>query len=99
MEFQVGGTYSGYHFLDILKRSKSGIEFRVENTLVGRMEALRSLPESAQNDREQSERFLREMRVHAGLVHPNIVTLFNAHRAGESLDHHHGTRGRTHGRR
>jgi serine/threonine-protein kinase len=78
MEFQVGDTYSGYHFLDILKRSKNGIEFRVKNTLVGRVEALRSLPESAQNDREQSERFLREMRVHAGLHHPNIVTLFNA---------------------
>jgi eukaryotic-like serine/threonine-protein kinase len=78
MEFQVGDTYSGYHFLDILKRSKNGIEFRVKNTLVGRVEALRSLPESAQNDREQSERFLREMRVRAGLLHPNIVTLFNA---------------------
>ena len=78
MEFQVGDTYSGYHFLDVLKRSKNGIEFRVRNTLVGGVEGLRSLPESAQNDREQSERFLREMRVHAGLVHPNIVTLFNA---------------------
>jgi serine/threonine protein kinase len=78
MEFQVGETYSGYHFLDILKRSKNGIEFRVKNTLVGRLEALRALPESAQNDQEQTERFLREMRVHAGLLHPNIVTLFNA---------------------
>ncbi len=78
MEFQVGDTYSGYHFLDVLKRSKNGIEFRVENTMVGRVEALRSLPEGAQNDPEQSERFLREMRVHAGLLHPNIVTLFSA---------------------
>jgi len=78
MGFQLGETYHGYHFLDILKRSKNGIEFRVENTMVGRLEALRALAESAQNDQEQSERFAREMRVHAGLLHPNIVTLFNA---------------------
>lgn len=78
MGFQLGETYHGYRFLDILKRSKNGIEFRVENTMVGRLEALRALAESAQNDQEQSERFAREMRVHAGLLHPNIVTLFNA---------------------
>ena len=78
MEFQVGETHSGYEFLDVLKRSKNGIEFRVKNTLAGRIEALRTMPDGAKNDRQQSERFLREMRVHAGLVHPNIVTLFNA---------------------
>jgi eukaryotic-like serine/threonine-protein kinase len=78
MEFQVGETHAGYEFLDVLKRSKNGIEFRVKNTLVGRIEALRAIPEGSQNDQEQRERFLREMRVHARLVHPNIVTLFNA---------------------
>ena len=78
MEFQLGETYHGYQFLDILKRSKNGIEFRVRNTMVGRLEVLRALAESAKNDEEQSERFAREMRVHAGLLHPNIVTLFNA---------------------
>jgi len=78
MEFQVGETHSGYEFLDVLKRSKNGIEFRVKNTLAGRIEALRAIPEGSQNDREHAERFLREMRLHAGLVHPNIVTLFNA---------------------
>src|ERR1700683_1662383 len=78
MEFQVGETHAGYEFLDVLKRSKNGIEFRVMNTLVGRIEALRAIPEGSQNDQEQRERFLREMRVHARLVHPNIVPLFNA---------------------
>jgi len=77
MEFQVGETHAGYEFLDVLKRTKSGIEFKVRNTLVGRVEALRTIPEGS-DDKEQTDRFLREMRVHAGLVHPNIVTLFNA---------------------
>ncbi|MBZ5618112.1 MAG: protein kinase [Acidobacteriia bacterium] len=77
MEFQLGETYSGYQFLDILKRSRNGIEFRVRNTRFGRLEALRALPEPAQDDQERSDRFLREMHVHASLIHPNIVTLFN----------------------
>jgi serine/threonine protein kinase len=78
MEFQIGQTYSGYEFLDILKRSRTGIEFRVRNIRAGRVECLRSLSESAKDDQERSERFLREMRVHASLLHPNIVTLFSA---------------------
>src|SRR5437016_496709 len=78
MEFQLGETYSGYEFLDVVKRSRNGIEFRVRNTRVGRLEVLRSLTENAQEDPDRSARFLREMRVHAGLLHPNIVTLFSA---------------------
>ncbi|HLK69031.1 MAG TPA: serine/threonine-protein kinase [Bryobacteraceae bacterium] len=84
MEFQVGQTYSGYEFLDILKRSKSGIEYRVKNLRAGRLEALRSLPESAEGDPERVERFLREMRMHAKLLHPNIVMMFSA----MVLEHH-----------
>jgi serine/threonine-protein kinase len=78
MEFQLGQTYSGYEFLDILKRSRNGIEYRVRNLRAGRLEALRSLPESAEADQERTQRFLREMRVHASLLHPNIVTVFSA---------------------
>ena len=42
-----------------------------------RPELLKALPQSAQDDLEQIERFLREARVRARLVHPNIVTLLN----------------------
>src|SRR5580704_4327063 len=78
MEFQLGQTYSGYEFIDIIKRSRNGIEYRVRNLRSGRLEALRALPESAEADQERTDRFLREMRVHASLIHPNIVTLFSA---------------------
>ena len=43
-----------------------------------RPELLKALPQSAQDDLEQTERFLREARVRARLVHPNLVTLLNA---------------------
>ena len=78
MDFELGKTYSGYKFLDVVERSKRGVEYRVQNTLAQRQEILRSLPEGAHDDLEQTERFLREMRVRARLIHPNIVTLFNA---------------------
>jgi eukaryotic-like serine/threonine-protein kinase len=78
MGFELGETYSGYKFLDVSRRSKYGVEYRVQNTLAQRMEVLRALPQTAQDDQEQTERFMREVRVRARLVHPNIVTLFNA---------------------
>lgn len=78
MEFELGQTYSGYKFLDVAKRSGNGVEYRVQNTFTLRMELLKVLPRSAQDDREETERFMREMRVRAKLVHPNIVTFFTA---------------------
>jgi serine/threonine protein kinase len=78
MGFELGETYSGYKILDVSRRSKNGVEYRVQNTLAQRTEVLRALPQTAHDDQEQTERFMREVRVRARLVHPNIVTLFNA---------------------
>ncbi len=78
MGFQLGETYSGYQFLDVIKRSKNGVEYRVKNTWGGRLELLRALPKTAEDDPDLFDRFVREMRLRACLIHPNIVTLFNA---------------------
>lgn len=78
MSFEIGKTYGGYEFLDILKMSKTEIAYRVRNTLAQRLEVLTVLSSSIQGDQQQMERFLREMKVHARLVHPNIVTFYNA---------------------
>src|SRR6266571_2984953 len=78
MEFELGQTYSGYKFLDIARRSRSGVEYRVRNTVAQRIELLKVLLPSAREDWEETERCMREVHVRAGLVHPNIVTFFNA---------------------
>jgi serine/threonine-protein kinase len=84
MGFELGETYSGYKFLDVTKRLNDCVEYRVQNTWAQRVELLRALPQTGEDGEQQTDRFLREMRVRARLVHPNIVTLLNA----LELDHH-----------
>src|SRR5947209_1087644 len=78
MSFEIGRTYGSYEFIDVLETSKEGITYKVKNVLAGRMEVLKALPGGSQNDQDRVERFLREARVHAGLLHPNIITFYNA---------------------
>ncbi|MCZ2146616.1 MAG: serine/threonine protein kinase [Bryobacterales bacterium] len=58
--------------------SKKEVVYRVRNTVAQRLEALKVLPESLQQDAEALERFFREIKVHARLLHPNIVTFHHA---------------------
>jgi hypothetical protein len=44
MEFELGRTYSRYKFLDVVARSRSTVVYRVQNTLVQRLELLTALP-------------------------------------------------------
>lgn len=78
MTFELGETKSGYKFLEVLKRSNYSVEYRVLNTFAQRQETMNLLSQRAADDVEGAERFLREMRVRAQLIHPNIVTLFSA---------------------
>jgi serine/threonine-protein kinase len=78
MSFEIGRTYGSYEFIDVLETSKEGITYKVKNVLAGRLEVLKALPGGSQNDQDRVERFLREVRVHAGLLHPNIITFYNA---------------------
>lgn len=76
--FEIGETKSGYKFLDVLKRSSHSVEYRVQNTLAQRLESMKVLSQLAAEDVQGAELFLREVRVRARLIHPNIVTLFSA---------------------
>ena len=78
MQFEVGKTYGGYEFLDTLGSAKNVLAYRVLNILARRVELLRILPAVLGSDQERLERFLREIRVRARLVHPNIVTFYHA---------------------
>ena len=76
--FQVGQRIGNYEFLEILSSSHLEVAYKVRNHLTQRLEALKVLSADAGADREGVERFIREIKVHARLVHPNIVTFYNA---------------------
>ena len=78
MEFELGQTYSGYKFLDVVRRSRSAVQYRVQNTLAQRVESLRTLTAAAVDDPDAAERFLREVRIRARLSHPHIITFYTA---------------------
>ena len=78
MGFEIGKTLAGYEILEVLGGSKTGVAYKVRNVFAQRIEVLKILPKNAQDDDEQVARFLREIAVHARLVHPNIVTFYNA---------------------
>ncbi|MFN0168000.1 MAG: serine/threonine protein kinase [Bryobacteraceae bacterium] len=76
MDFQTGQRTGNYEILEELDQARTGHAYKVRNTLIDRTELLRVLAQ--EGDREVTDRFLREIRVHAKLVHPNIVTFYNA---------------------
>jgi eukaryotic-like serine/threonine-protein kinase len=78
MGFHLGRTYSGYEFLELLRSSEIEVAYKVRNHLSQRLEELKVLSADWSDEREGVERFLREMKVHARLLHPNIVTFYTA---------------------
>ena len=55
-----------------------GIVFKARDRRLGRVVALKRLPDNLRNHPKAVELFLREARAAAALNHPNIVTLFDA---------------------
>ena len=67
-----------YEFIAIQDNSRSGRTYHVRNAVADRFELLRILPKELQENREEVDRFLREIKVHSRLSHPNIVAFYTA---------------------
>jgi eukaryotic-like serine/threonine-protein kinase len=78
MSFEIGQRTGVYEFLGIQDNSRNGRTYRVRNAVSDRFELLRILPRELQENREEVDRFLREIKVHARLTHPNIVAFYSA---------------------
>jgi serine/threonine-protein kinase len=78
MAFALEQTIGGYEFLDVLETSRGSRTYKVNNSAAHRMEKLKVFPKEMQNDRERAERFLREIKIHASLSHPNIAAFYDA---------------------
>ena len=78
MALEIGDTVGDYRIIGVLGRGGMGKVYRVRSLLTDRDEAMKIVLPDRDDDPAAADRFLREIRVHASLQHPNIATLHTA---------------------
>ena len=85
MELEIGSTVGDYQVVSVLGAGGMGKVYKVRNVISDRFEAMKVLLADLEHAPELADRFMREIKVHASLEHPNIAALRTALRVGNQL--------------
>src|SRR5215472_8030387 len=77
-EEKIGRRIGDFEILAVLGTGGMGKVFKVRNVLSDRIEAMEVLLPNLSGQKELADRFLREIKILAGLSHPNIAALRTA---------------------
>src|SRR5579859_5376850 len=78
MPIRIGDVLGDYQVTGVLGRGGMGKVYRVRSLLTERDEAMKVVLPDMDENSALADRFLREIKVHASLQHPNIAALRTA---------------------
>src|ERR1044071_6606971 len=84
MSFAAGTSFSHYRIMSRLGSGGMGEVYLAEDTRLGRKVALKILPSHFTQEADRLRRFEQEARAPSALNHPNIITIFEVGRTGDT---------------
>src|ERR1700761_8888484 len=85
MTYELGARIGDYEVVERIGAGGMGAVYQVRTRITDLLEAMKVLLPDLREASDLAERFSREIKVHASLIHPNIAALHTAMRVENQL--------------